>query len=104
MITGLTRPDAGRATVAGKPFAELPNPARTVGTLLDAAAFHDGRTGRETLHIACTMTGVPKAAGRPTSSTPSACPATPTAGSAATRSACGSGSASPTPSSASQAC
>ncbi len=61
MITGLTRPDAGRATVAGKRFAELPNPARTVGTLLDAAAFHDGRTGRETLQIACTMTGVPKA-------------------------------------------
>jgi ABC-2 type transport system ATP-binding protein len=61
MITGLTRPDGGRATVAGKPFAGLPNPARTVGTLLDAAAFHDGRTGRETLQIACTMTGMPKA-------------------------------------------
>jgi ABC-2 type transport system ATP-binding protein len=61
MITGLTRPDAGRATVAGQPFADLPNPARTVGTLLDAAAFHDGRSGRETLQIACTMTGVPKA-------------------------------------------
>jgi ABC-2 type transport system ATP-binding protein len=61
MITGLTRPDAGRATVAGKRFADLPNPARTVGTLLDAAAFHDGRTGRETLRLACTMTGVPKA-------------------------------------------
>jgi ABC-2 type transport system ATP-binding protein len=60
MITGLTRPDVGRATVAGKPFADLPNPARTVGTLLDAAALHDGRTGRETLRIACTMTGVPK--------------------------------------------
>jgi ABC-2 type transport system ATP-binding protein len=61
MITGLTRPDAGRATVAGKPFAQLPNPARTVGTLLDAAALHDGRTGRETLQIACTVTGLPKA-------------------------------------------
>jgi ABC-2 type transport system ATP-binding protein len=61
MITGLTRPDAGRATVAGQPFADLPNPARTVGTLLDAAAFHDGRSGRETLQIACTLTGMPKA-------------------------------------------
>jgi ABC-2 type transport system ATP-binding protein len=61
MITGLTRPDTGRATVAGQPFADLPNPARTVGTLLDAAAFHDGRSGRETLQIACTMTGMPKA-------------------------------------------
>lgn len=61
MLTGLTRPDAGSSTVTGKPFADLPNPARTVGTLLDAAAFHDGRTGRETLQIACTMTGMPKA-------------------------------------------
>ncbi len=61
MLAGLTRPDAGSATVAGKPFARLPNPARTVGTLLDAAAFHDGRTGRATLQIACTMTGMPKA-------------------------------------------
>jgi ABC-2 type transport system ATP-binding protein len=61
MITGLTRPDAGRATVAGLPFADLPNPARTVGTLLDAAAFHNGRSGRETLQIACAMTGMPKA-------------------------------------------
>jgi ABC-2 type transport system ATP-binding protein len=61
MITGLTRPDAATATVAGKPFADLPNPVRTVGTLLDAAAFHDGRTGRETLQIASSMTGMPKA-------------------------------------------
>jgi ABC-2 type transport system ATP-binding protein len=60
MIAGLTRPDAGRATIAGKPFAQLANPARTVGTLLDAAAFHDGRSAREALRIACTVTGVPK--------------------------------------------
>ncbi|HEX3957178.1 MAG TPA: ATP-binding cassette domain-containing protein [Trebonia sp.] len=60
MITGLTRPDSGGATIAGKPFAQLANPARTVGTLLDAAAFHNGRTGRETLRIACTMTGMPR--------------------------------------------
>jgi ABC-2 type transport system ATP-binding protein len=59
MITGLTRPDAGRATIGGKPFAKLANPARIVGTLLDAGAFHDGRTGRETLRTACTITGVP---------------------------------------------
>jgi ABC-2 type transport system ATP-binding protein len=47
--------------VAGRPFSDLPNPARTVGTVFDAAAFHDGRTGRDTLQIACTMTGMPKA-------------------------------------------
>jgi ABC-2 type transport system ATP-binding protein len=61
MITGLTRPDAGSATIAGQPFAKLPNPGRTVGTLLDAAAFHNGRSGREALRIACTVTGMPPA-------------------------------------------
>jgi len=59
MITGLARPDAGLATVAGSVFAELPNPARAVGTLLDASALHDGRTGRATLRIAATMAGMP---------------------------------------------
>jgi ABC-2 type transport system ATP-binding protein len=60
LITGLTRPDSGRATIASQSFAKLANPARTVGTLLDAAAFHNGRTGRETLRIACTIIGVPR--------------------------------------------
>src|SRR4249919_1102280 len=59
MIAGLTRPDAGRATVAGRPFGELPNPARIVGTLLDASAMHAGRTGRATLRIAADLSGVP---------------------------------------------
>ena len=40
MITGLTRPDHGHATVAGVPFVALPNPSRVVGTLLDASAMH----------------------------------------------------------------
>ena len=60
MITGLTRPDSGDATIAGLPFGKLANPARIVGTLLDAAAFHNGRTGRETLRTACIVTGVPR--------------------------------------------
>jgi ABC-2 type transport system ATP-binding protein len=59
MITGLARPDAGRATIAGHVFAGLPNPARVVGTLLDASAMHNGRTGRATLRIAATVAGVP---------------------------------------------
>jgi len=59
MITGLARPDAGEATIAGRRFADLPNPTRYVGTLLDASAMHDGRDGRTTLRIAATMAGVP---------------------------------------------
>jgi ABC-2 type transport system ATP-binding protein len=58
-LTGLTRPDAGQATIAGHRFADLPNPARVAGTLLDASALHAGRTGRATLRIAATMTGMP---------------------------------------------
>jgi ABC-2 type transport system ATP-binding protein len=59
MIAGLARPDAGSATIAGQRYAELPNPARVVGTLLDASAMHSGRTGRATLRIAATVAGVP---------------------------------------------
>jgi ABC-2 type transport system ATP-binding protein len=59
LITGLARPDAGRATIAGRAFADIPNPARVVGALLDASALHDGRTGHATLRIAATVAGVP---------------------------------------------
>ena len=59
MVTGLTRPDVGRATVDGHPFHELANPARVVGTLLDASAVHVGRTGRGTLRIAAELCGMP---------------------------------------------
>jgi ABC-2 type transport system ATP-binding protein len=58
-LAGLTRPDTGQATIAGHRFADLPNPARVAGTLLDASALHAGRTGRATLRIAATMTGMP---------------------------------------------
>ncbi len=58
MILGLVRPDHGTATVDGRPFVELPNPTRVVGTLLDASAMHPGRSGRATLKIAAQMAGV----------------------------------------------
>src|SRR5262245_12298923 len=59
MITGLTRPDRGTAMVGGRHYRELGNPARVVGTLLDASAMHTGRTGRATLRIAADLAGVP---------------------------------------------
>ena len=51
MILGLDTPTSGRVTVAGKPFAELPSPMRTVGALLDAKAVHPSRTARS--HLRC---------------------------------------------------
>ena len=51
MILGLIRPDAGTAAIAGKPYANLASPARTVGALPDAAAAHPGRSGRDHLRV-----------------------------------------------------
>ncbi|WFF03145.1 ATP-binding cassette domain-containing protein [Micromonospora sp. WMMD964] len=60
MICGLTAPTAGRATVSGHPYRELPNPGREVGVLLDASAQHAGRTGREALTLSAYTMGLDK--------------------------------------------
>ena len=59
VLVGLTAPTSGTSTVAGRRFADLPNPAREVGVLLDASAQHAGRSGREILTIAQRTLGVP---------------------------------------------
>jgi ABC-2 type transport system ATP-binding protein len=59
MMVGLTTPTEGTATISGRRFADLPNPAREVGVMLDASAQHAGRTGREILTIAQQIMGVP---------------------------------------------
>jgi ABC-2 type transport system ATP-binding protein len=59
MVVGLTRPTSGTATIDGRRFADLPNPGREVGVLLDASAQHAGRTGREILTIAARTMGLP---------------------------------------------
>ncbi|MFJ6149311.1 ABC transporter ATP-binding protein [Micromonospora profundi] len=58
MICGLTAPTAGRATVAGHLYRDLPNPGREVGVLLDASAQHAGRTGREALTLSAYTMGL----------------------------------------------
>ena len=44
MVMGLDNPTSGLALVYGKPYGELRWPLREVGALLDAKAFHPGRT------------------------------------------------------------
>jgi ABC-2 type transport system ATP-binding protein len=46
MILGLDAPDAGQALVGGVPYHSLRWPLRTVGAVLDARAFHPGRSAR----------------------------------------------------------
>jgi len=49
LILGLDRPDAGRARIGGRRFGDLRWPLREVGALLEARAFHPGRSARDHL-------------------------------------------------------
>jgi ABC-2 type transport system ATP-binding protein len=49
IILGLDRPTSGQATINGQRFANLKDPMREVGALLDAKAVHPGRTARNHL-------------------------------------------------------
>jgi ABC-2 type transport system ATP-binding protein len=59
MIMGLDVPDAGNATVNGLLFDELNWPLREVGALLDAKAFHPGRTARDHLRWLAQTNDIP---------------------------------------------
>jgi ABC-2 type transport system ATP-binding protein len=58
MLCGLAHPTSGRSSVLGRPYAEIPNPGRHVGVLIDASAVHEGRRGRETLAVSAELLGV----------------------------------------------
>ncbi|SHN43099.1 ABC transporter ATP-binding protein [Cryptosporangium aurantiacum] len=49
LILGLDAPDAGEALINGRPYRSLRTPLTHVGALLDAAALHPGRRGRDHL-------------------------------------------------------
>ena len=59
ILVGLTPGSSGTATVLGRRYADLPNPGREIGVLLDASAQHAGRTGREILTLAQRTMRVP---------------------------------------------
>jgi ABC-2 type transport system ATP-binding protein len=57
LLLGLARPTAGRALIGGRPYAELPRPRRVVGAVLEDAAVHPGRRGRDHLRILARSAG-----------------------------------------------
>jgi len=59
MLLGLVAPDAGTATIGGRPYRQLPDPARRVGAVLEAGGFHPGRSGRDHLRVLATAAGLP---------------------------------------------
>ena len=62
MLMGLDRPDAGEALIWGRPYRALRWPMREVGALLEAHAFHPGRTARA--HLTALAAGGGVAASR----------------------------------------
>jgi ABC-2 type transport system ATP-binding protein len=59
IMVGLTPASSGEVTIGGMKYADIPNPGRHVGVLLDASAQHAGRTGREVLSLGARTMGLP---------------------------------------------
>jgi ABC-2 type transport system ATP-binding protein len=60
MLLGLVRPSEGTATIGGTNYQDLERPLATVGTALEAASFHPGRTARNHLAVYAAAAGVPR--------------------------------------------
>ncbi|TML27370.1 MAG: ABC transporter ATP-binding protein [Actinobacteria bacterium] len=59
MLLNLVTPTAGTATIGGHRYADLPDPIRHVGAVLEASSAHKGRTGRNHLRVICAAAGLP---------------------------------------------
>jgi ABC-2 type transport system ATP-binding protein len=59
MILGLDAPSGGDALVGGRPYREIASPLREVGAVLEARAFHPGRTGRAHLVALAASNAIP---------------------------------------------
>jgi ABC-2 type transport system ATP-binding protein len=60
LLLGLDAPDAGRALIGGRRYRELPWPLREVGALLEARAFHPGRSARAHLEARAAASAIPR--------------------------------------------
>jgi ABC-2 type transport system ATP-binding protein len=59
MVLNLVRPTAGTATISNKRYADLHDPIRQVGAILEASGAHRGRSGRNHLRMLCDAAGIP---------------------------------------------
>jgi len=60
LILGLDAPDAGQVRIGGRRYRELRWPLREVGALLEAKAFHPGRSARAHLTALAASNGIPR--------------------------------------------
>jgi ABC-2 type transport system ATP-binding protein len=61
LILGLDAPDAGQVRIGGRRYRDLRWPLREVGALLEARAFHPGRSGRAHLLALAASNAIPRA-------------------------------------------
>jgi len=59
-LLGLVRPSSGAATFDGRSYEQLDRPSSHVGAVLEDAAFHPGRTGRNHLRVLAVTGGHPE--------------------------------------------
>jgi ABC-2 type transport system ATP-binding protein len=60
MLLGLVHPNAGKATVGGQLYRDLPNPSATVGAVLESTSFHPARRARTHLRMVARAGGHPE--------------------------------------------
>jgi ABC-2 type transport system ATP-binding protein len=60
MLLNLVTPTAGTATIGGQRYADIHDPIRMVGAVLEASSAHKGRTGINHLRVICAAAGLPK--------------------------------------------
>lgn len=61
MILGLIHPTSGSAHVLGSPYADLENPMRKVGALIEGAGYHPARSARRHLISVASSGGIDEA-------------------------------------------
>ncbi|MEV5710901.1 ATP-binding cassette domain-containing protein [Actinoallomurus sp. NPDC052274] len=58
MLLGLVRPTSGRALAYGRPYRDLPEPARVIGAVVETMTAHPRRTARHHLRMLGLRIGV----------------------------------------------
>jgi ABC-2 type transport system ATP-binding protein len=59
MLLGLATPSSGSASIFGRPYSDLAQPALRVGAVLEATDFHPGRSGRDHLRTLSRAVNLP---------------------------------------------
>jgi ABC-2 type transport system ATP-binding protein len=59
MVLNLVTPTGGTATIGGRRYADIHQPLRAVGAILEASGAHKARTGRNHLRVICASAGFP---------------------------------------------